>query len=861
MPTMHFDLFNLKTLIIDNYDSYTFNLLQLCDNQPNVVVIRNDQFTWNQFKKDILPHFHNIIISPGPGRPERSSDFGICTPLLKAQLDPLQNQYHRPLFGICLGHQGIAHLLGGNVIHAPRIMHGRMSLIHINEKENDMNNSIFHHCSSPFWAVRYHSLIVDKSSLPKSLKITAYCYENEDDVEALQTSKYLADGCKMENLNNDEDDNRHHFLQHPSIHLDKHSIEKENTMTVMGFQHTSLPLWGVQFHPESVSTEHGQRIMRNFAIETMKWYQKKMDLNIPLNIPLDPAIHALSCTFTSRTLNDRETQQQPLKSKGTYRLITRKIPGWVNVEDILEQLKNNDPVVSWLDSSRKESNYSKMSILSIDPAVTMIYSTLHRRIHFKNRKGDEWHVDLQSTEQQDYFTYLSNLLSHYPLKKGEQEKKEGFCGGLIGYFGYEMKRESLSGYVTPNEQQCPYHPKDTRCQCLREPDAGFQFVDRFWKLDHVTHTMEACCLINDDTHENTNPLDVGFHTEQQAHDWLDQAVDLVIKATRTTTTTTHPKNVSMKLPNSKIEQDTSLFTPDMEHKKYVQAIDRCIHEIGEGESYELCLTTRFHCAHPLDKQADLTRLYTHYLRKNNPAPYSALLQFPMCGMTLLSSSPERFLSVSKQGVAEMKPIKGTIGRVLTCTCHHQGCDGSCWIAQDEVKKQTLWQDVKERAENLMIVDLIRNDLAQVCDPSTVSVPKLMHVETYQKVHHLVSTVRGTLLPNINSVETVRTCFPPGSMTGAPKLRSVQLLDQLEQHRPRGVYSGCLGYFSLDGSADFNVVIRTAVVTNDPSQEGVNVSVGGGGAITFLSDPEQEWKETLLKTKSVAPSIREYLLDH
>lgn len=111
------------------------------------------------------------------------------------------------------------------------------------------------------------------------------------------------------------------------------------------------------------------------------------------------------------------------------------------------------------------------------------------------------------------------------------------------------------------------------------------------------------------------------------------------------------------------------------------------------------------------------------------------------------------------------------------------------------------------------MDLIRNDLAQVCVPSTVRVPKLMNVETYEKVHHLVSTIRGSLHPHVTSVEAVRTCFPPGSMTGAPKLRSVQLLDQLEQHRPRGIYSGCLGYFSLDGSADFSVIIRTAVATN------------------------------------------------
>ena len=360
-----------------------------------------------------------------------------------------------------------------------------------------------------------------------------------------------------------------------------------------------------------------------------------------------------------------------------------------------------------------------MSILSIDPAFTMIYSTLHRRINFRNRKGDEWNVDLQSIEQQqnekeDYFTYLSNLLSQYQLEEQQQGQKEGFCGGLIGYFGYEMKRESLSGYVTPNEQQCQHNPDDNSCQCMREPDAGFQFIDRFWKFDHLTHTMEACCLIktssNDDHHHNT--YDVGFHTEQQAHAWLDQAVSLVTKAltthkdsvpmeTTTTTTFTRPTATTTAAARE-VDQDT-LFTPDMEHEKYVHAIDRCIHEIGEGESYELCLTTQFHCSQHLDKQADLTYLYTHYLRKNNPAPYSALLQFPMCRMTLLSSSPERFLSVSKNGVAEMKPIKGTIGRIVACACkNHHDCDGLCWIAQDEQQKQTLWQDVKERAENLMV---------------------------------------------------------------------------------------------------------------------------------------------------------------
>lgn len=135
----------------------------------------------------------------------------------------------------------------------------------------------------------------------------------------------------------------------------------------------------------------------------------------------------------------------------------------------------------------------------------------------------------------------------------------------------------------------------------------------------------------------------------------------------------------------------------------------------------------------------------------------------------------------------------------------------------------------------------------------------MHVETYEKVHHLVSTIRGTLKPDVDCVQALRHCFPPGSMTGAPKLRSVEILDELEKHRPRGAYSGCLGYFSLSGDADFNVVIRTGVAAK--TKEGsLEISVGGGGAVTFLSDPEQEWREAVLKTRSVAPSIQDLIIE-
>ncbi|KAI8879507.1 class I glutamine amidotransferase-like protein [Backusella circina FSU 941] len=233
----------MKTLIIDNYDSYTFNLLQLFDKDSQVVVIRNDQFTWNQFTKQVLPHFDNVIISPGPGRPDKISDFGLCTDLLKAQLDPNMAEYHRPIFAICLGHQGIGHFMGGKVTYAPRIMHGRMSLIHCQSTQAEYKD-IMYNCSSPFWAVRYHSLVVDRESMPSDLLLTAYCYENDADMEALKSAPYIDDSETYCEKNN-------HFLEHCN-----QQDNQTDTVTVMGFQHRKLPLWGVQFHPESAKLKN-----------------------------------------------------------------------------------------------------------------------------------------------------------------------------------------------------------------------------------------------------------------------------------------------------------------------------------------------------------------------------------------------------------------------------------------------------------------------------------------------------------------------------------------------------------------------------------------------------------------------------
>ena len=244
---------------------------------------------------------------------------------------------------------------------------------------------------------------------------------------------------------------------------------------------------------------------------------------------------------------------------------------------------------------------------------------------------------------------------------------------------------------------------------------------------------------------------------------------------------------------------------------YLGSIERAQELLRAGESYEVCLTDTY--------TAEATgEIYTA-LREHNPAPYAAHLIFD--GVEVASASPERFLTVRGREV-EAKPIKGT-------------------IAADE--DPALLRDAKTRAENLMIVDLLRNDLSRVCEPGTVQVPALMQVESYATVRQLVSTITGHLREGRTAVDAVRATFPPGSMTGAPKLRTCEIIDRLETS-PRGVYSGALGYFGFDGQADLSVVIRTAVRAGD------TVTVGAGGAIVLDSEANAELAERNLKAQSV-----------
>lgn len=360
----------------------------------------------------------------------------------------------------------------------------------------------------------------------------------------------------------------------------------------------------------------------------------------------------------------------------------------------------------------------------------MTYSTLHKEITTSSKSSS---VKQYLNPEQTFYDHVSTIMSNFnsiPHKiLGEDDSIQylPFRGGLVGYFGYEMKRESMAGYHAPKEQQChcaKHGPGASTelncCLCNEVPDAAFHFVDKYFAFDNRERCIYICCLVQ---HKHSTFPQVGV-PEADARIWIRESEQLVIA-------------VAEKLRRSKLEKDfislspassrgstpdispilkQEIFVPDTTHSSYIDSIEKCIDQIKEGESYELCLTTQFRhaLANDIARHAcdpELTRLYTRHLRLNNPAPFSAVLSFPSVQMSLMGSSPERFLKVDDNGVVEMKPIKGTVKRCLECVCdQHPGveCDMDEECArriteEDERRMQTLWSDVKERAENLMVI--------------------------------------------------------------------------------------------------------------------------------------------------------------
>jgi para-aminobenzoate synthetase len=692
----------MRCVLIDNYDSFTFNLLQMLgelNGEPPLVLRNDDPVSWPALRAQ---GYGAVVVSPGPGRPEVPRDFGISASAIRDS--------GMAVLGVCLGHQGLCQLHGAEVVLAPEPMHGRTSAVHHAQID------LFEGIPSPFEVVRYHSLTV--GDLPPALQALAW---SDDGV-------------------------------------------------LMAVRHVEQPLWGVQFHPESICSEHGARLLRNFR-----------------DLALAAAAHA-----PGRLRDDepRLVRRQPI-------VRFRRLAVELDAETVFAELYAEREVAFWLDSSASGGEgMGRFSFMGDDRgplAELLTYDVASRRVTIRTARGVEQADGPLLAYLDDQVRARHTTTSALPF---------AFNGGYVGYLGYELKAEC------GGEQA---HPSDA-------PDAAFVFADRFLAFDHEAGDVWLVAL---EAHG------------APAAGWLDAtATTLRALASRNGAAANDGSSTPIHADGGGRAVRVEAAWPDgcvprHDDDAYLELIARCQEAIRAGETYEVCLTNHIDLEGGIDPWPAYRRL-----RRVNPAPFAAFLRFPE--VSVLSASPERFLRISADGEVEAKPIKGTAPR---------GSD----VEEDLAIRERLRASEKDRAENLMIVDLLRNDLGAVCEVGSVHVPVLFGIESFATVHQLVSTIHGRIGRGASALDVVRAAFPGGSMTGAPKKRTMEIVDELEAG-PRGVYSGALGWFALGGAADLSIVIRTIVIAEH------GASFGAGGAIVALSDPREELREVRLKARALVETL-------
>ena len=412
-------------------------------------------------------------------------------------------------------------------------------------------------------------------------------------------------------------------------------------------------------------------------------------------------------------------------------------------------------------------------------------------------------ADSASSASSTVFDLLQLGLDLVDAPAEQGSNPSGFNLGWVGAFGYELKHHVDGVRQSPTAVRTPHRSV--------HPDALLMLADRALITDHAECKTYLLVLTSDD------PAHSAIAAAQSA--WLDWAEDVVRELAGPPELTEHTEAIAE--PELKFHADHS-------HTDYVDAVLQAQAHIADGDSYEVCLTTTV-------EGPALPDPFTVYqrMRQTSPVPYGAYIH--LAGIHVLSASPERFFQVDEQGRVSAKPIKGTRAR-------------SEDAGEDERWRRELGESSKDRAENLMIVDLLRNDLSAIAVPGSVRVPKLFAVESYSHVHQLVSTVEAMLAPGQTAVDVLRVAFPGGSMTGAPKIRTMELIEQLE-HRARGLYSGSIGWFAFGGAADQSITIRTVVADSERSTFGV------GGAIVVDSTPEGEWEEAQVKSRALLQALR------
>jgi len=480
-----------------------------------------------------------------------------------------------------------------------------------------------------------------------------------------------------------------------------------------------------------------------------------------------------------------------LSARRGLQLRSERLDATPDAELLFASLYGKSTNAVWLDSSNasavagrsQAAARSRFSILA-DDGGTFGQSVLHRSGTTQVTAGSA-----SVSTSGPFFRWLDSVWGRRAVRAPRGYDGQ-FTLGWLGYLGYELKRETGGNHI----------PSDT-------PDAALLFAGRAVVVDHREQAVWLLALEAPD-----------------AEEWLRAArtaVEASVSPAAGLAVSFNPEPAGLEF----VSRDSAT--------DYKRKIADSQHQISEGNSYEICLTTTLEApAGGLDPWASYLAL-----RRRNPAPFASYLRFG--DLVVASTSPERFLRIMSDGGMRAEPIKGTRGR-------------SADPSEDAALRHDLETSLKDRAENIMIVDLLRNDLSHFAIPGSVTVSRLCAIESYATVHQMVSTIDAHLRPGAPRAEALAAAFPAGSMTGAPKISTMDILDQLESG-PRGIYSGAIGYFSLNAATDLAVVIRTLVVNPDGTG-GRTLSLGVGGAITADSVADDEYEEIRTKAYGVLSTL-------
>ncbi|MFT6408208.1 MAG: para-aminobenzoate synthetase component 1 [Arenicella sp.] len=466
---------------------------------------------------------------------------------------------------------------------------------------------------------------------------------------------------------------------------------------------------------------------------------------------------------------------------------------YVDSADLFDKVADQ-PWAIFLDSGNtkhltEQGNHANFDVMAIKPQSTLVFD------------GELTHFRHGSIKDRLYGEPLAILQSAIPSAENQDQLDEAYVPGALGYFSYDLARqyEEIPNLADDREQ-------------LPMMAVGIYYV-----VLVVDHRKKCCRLLQlGDSHE----------TQSIASEWRD-LVEWSAEFEQDIESFSDLEEPESKMPFQTGGLLSGLLKENMGRDVYRKKFKAIRDYTIAGDCYQVNLTKQFSA-----QVAGDPWLTYRYLRTNSPAPYGCYINLPFA--QVLSNSPESFIQCRNRHVVT-SPIKGTRPRA-----HHSE-------AVDKAEAQALKKSEKDRAENLMIVDLMRNDLSRSCELGSVKVPKLFEVHSFANVHHLISTVTGTLKQELHAIDLFRACFPGGSITGAPKIRSMKIIEELEPTR-RGLYCGSIGYLGVDGSLETNIAIRTIVV-----KDGV-ARYSAGGGLVIDSKVEEEYQELLDKARMMTEAL-------